>query len=173
MNQTTFTIERAVHQQKLHLSLFGTPEIRHADNQIQFSSSRKALALLVYIVVEGKTQSRKKLAELLWPESDTIHARATLRITLFELRKILQDVLAGVPVLLTDRDNLRINPSVHITLDLQTVRTSLQMIKDMATIHQAATEELRIQLLTYLHMSTKLYRGSFMDGFSLRDSVSL
>ena len=40
---------------------------------------RKALALLVYLAVSGRPQSRDALATLLWPESDQSEGRARLR----------------------------------------------------------------------------------------------
>ncbi|GCF07280.1 AAA family ATPase [Dictyobacter arantiisoli] len=170
MRLTPYVMEKTAIHNGLHLSLLGPPEVTNAGEIMHFSSSRKALALLIYLVVEGQVQSRQRLAELLWPESDAIHARAALRITLLELRKILE--VMEHPPLLIDRNTLSINVQAEVTSDLQAVQTSLHILKTLANNPLAATEELRIQLLTHLHTAVKHYRGSFLDNFSLRDSAA-
>src|ERR1700694_30880 len=65
----------------LYLRLLGPPEVRHADQVLLFST-RKELALLLYLVVEGRVHLRKTLSELFWSEGDAMHGRASLRMTL-------------------------------------------------------------------------------------------
>lgn len=48
---------------RLDLSLLGTPEVRHAGQPLAFPT-RKVLALLIYLVVEGGLPSREKLTTL-------------------------------------------------------------------------------------------------------------
>src|SRR5437660_12701551 len=74
---------------QLHLSLLGTPVVKHGEHTLTFST-RKALALLVYLAVEGGRHTRKSLSEAFWPELDAEHGRAALRATLFELRKLFE-----------------------------------------------------------------------------------
>src|SRR5437588_3911269 len=74
---------------QLHLSLLGTPVVKHGEHTLTFST-RKALALLVYLAVEGGLHPRKTLSEAFWPELDTQHGRAALRATLLELRRLLE-----------------------------------------------------------------------------------
>ena len=74
---------------QLQLSLLGTPVVKHGERTLTFST-RKALALLVYLAVEGGTHPRKTLSESFWPELDAEHGRAALRATLLELRKLLE-----------------------------------------------------------------------------------
>ena len=69
---------------QLQLSLLGTPVVKHGERTLIFST-RKALALLVYLAVEGGTHPRKTLSESFWPELDAGHGRAALRATLLEL----------------------------------------------------------------------------------------
>ena len=70
----------------LCLTLLGPPEVRHGDQVLLFST-RKELALLLYLAVEGRVHARKNLSELFWPEGDAMHGRAALRITLLHLRQ--------------------------------------------------------------------------------------
>src|SRR6266702_1762958 len=72
----------------LYLTLLGPPEVRHADQLLLFST-RKELALLIYLAVEGRLHARKTLSEQFWPEGDARHGRAALRITLRHLRHLL------------------------------------------------------------------------------------
>src|ERR1700739_4153854 len=74
---------------QLQLSLFGTPVVKHGEYTLTFST-RKALALLVHLAVEGGTHLRKTLSESFWPELDAERGRAALRATLFELRNLLE-----------------------------------------------------------------------------------
>jgi DNA-binding SARP family transcriptional activator len=52
----------------LRFTLLGPPEVRHFGQVLQFST-RKELALLIYLEVEGRVYSRKSLSELFWPGS--------------------------------------------------------------------------------------------------------
>src|SRR5438132_14132780 len=74
---------------QLQLSLLGTPVVKHGERTLTFST-RKALALLVYLAVEGGIHPRKTLSESFWPELDAEHGRAALRATLLDLRKLLE-----------------------------------------------------------------------------------
>ncbi len=70
---------------QLQLSLLGTPVVKHGERTLTFST-RKALALLVYLAVEGGMHPRKTLSESFWPELDAEHGRAALRATLLRAR---------------------------------------------------------------------------------------
>ena|ERR1700693_2429620 len=79
----------------LCFTLLGPPEVRHADQVLLFST-RKELALLIYLAVEGRVHLRKTLSEQFWPEGDAMHGRAALRISLLHRiasREILPDGL--------------------------------------------------------------------------------
>ncbi len=75
---------------RLQLALLGTPQVRHCERTLTFPT-RKALALLMYLVTKESLHSREKLTALLWPESDEEHGRMTLRRTLALLRQTLDE----------------------------------------------------------------------------------
>src|SRR5207247_10303288 len=52
---------------QLQLSLLGTPVVKHGERTLTFST-RKALALLAYLAVEGGMHPRKNLSDSFWPE---------------------------------------------------------------------------------------------------------
>src|SRR5215469_766041 len=85
-------VNRSVNKMgQLHLAFLGTPEVRHSGQVVTFRT-RKALALLIYLVVKGGMHSREELTALFWPESDEEQSRATLRSTLAYLRKTLGEM---------------------------------------------------------------------------------
>ncbi|HZU03849.1 MAG TPA: AAA family ATPase [Ktedonobacteraceae bacterium] len=155
----------------LYFTLLGPPQVRHADQVLLFST-RKELALLLYLAVEGRPHLRKHLSELFWPEGDALHGRAALRITLFHLRNML-DVGAGadaVPHLLIKRDTLALDLTSDVTLDLHTLHEAWTLAR--ASTHTTLTmpEDAHRSLLVQLQRATSLARGEFLEGFSLRDA---
>src|SRR6266576_4120743 len=107
---------------QLQLSLFGVPVVKHGEHTLTFST-RKALALLVYLAVEGGLHTRKTLSESFWPELDAEHGRAALRATLLELRKLLERSHGpGERThLLVERDTLGFDQGSPLILDLRLV----------------------------------------------------
>src|ERR1700682_6169274 len=99
----------------LYFTLLGPPEVRHADQVLQFST-RKELALFLYLAVEGRVHLRKTLSEMFWPEGDAMHGRAALRITLLHLRHLLGEGadVDHAPHLLIKRDTLGLDLSSAI-----------------------------------------------------------
>jgi len=75
---------------QLKLFLFGTPRLQR-DGQPLNLKRRKVLALLAYLAITGRPQSREALATLLWPEQDLSTGLTNLRSELYRLRKRLDD----------------------------------------------------------------------------------
>jgi DNA-binding SARP family transcriptional activator/tetratricopeptide (TPR) repeat protein len=76
----------------LELRLLGEPAVL-LDGQEVMLATRKALALLAYLALEGVT-ARGKLADALWSEMDEDASRSNLRKELFRLRETpLRDAL--------------------------------------------------------------------------------
>src|ERR1700730_14067583 len=104
---------------QLHLSLLGEPIVKHGEQTLTFST-RKALALLAYLAVEGGLHTRKTLSEAFWPELDAERGRAALRATLLELRKFLERSHGpGERAhLLVERDTLGFDQESPLLLDI-------------------------------------------------------
>src|SRR5256714_7617826 len=153
---------------QLHLSLLGTPVVKHGERTLTFST-RKALALLVYLAVEGGIHPRKTLSESFWPELDAEHGRAALRATLLELRKLLERSHApGERAhLLVERDTLGFDQGSPLLLDLRLVESAS---KQVGRGVEPFTGEARGEVLAQLEQSTRLARGPFLASFTLRDS---
>jgi DNA-binding SARP family transcriptional activator len=80
-------LEPAVTEQ-LSFKFLGPPVVSYQGQSLQFRS-RKVLALLIYLVVEGGWHSRDSLMTLLWPDSDQQRASMSLRSTIARLRRTL------------------------------------------------------------------------------------
>jgi DNA-binding SARP family transcriptional activator len=155
----------------VRFTLLGPPEVRHADQMLLFST-RKELALLIYLAVEGSVHSRKKLSELFWPEGDAMHGRAALRITLLHLRHLLSEGagVSPVPHLLITHDTLGLDPTSAIELDLHTFYEAWTSAHALTRTTLTMPEEAHRNLLARLQQAISLPRGEFLEGFSLRDA---
>src|SRR5256714_4003225 len=153
---------------QLQLSLLGAPIVKHGERTLTFST-RKALALLVYLAVEGGTHPRKTLSEAFWPELDAEHGRAALRATLAELRKVLGRAHGpGERAhLLVEGETLGFDQASPLILDLRFVESaSKQVGRGVEPLAGQAREALLVQL----EQATRLARGQFLASFTLRDS---
>lgn len=151
----------------LYLSLLGPPELRHGERLLAFPT-RKALALLIYLAVEGGTHTRKHLSELFWPELDAEHGRAALRATLQQLRTSLAEEkhVAELSHVRIDRDTLAVDFSSDILLDVH----RLYMVhKQSEALTGSEPKERTDTLRAALLQVTQLARGEFLAGFALRD----
>jgi len=153
---------------QLQLSLLGTPVVKHGERTLTFST-RKALALLAYLAVEGGMHPRKTLSESFWPELDAEHGRAALRATLLELRKLLERSHGpGEQThLQVERDLLGFDQGSPLILDLQLVESASKQV-GRGIEHLAS--QAQGEFLAQLEQATHLVRGPFLAGFTLRDS---
>src|SRR5947208_2821417 len=155
----------------LRFTLLGSPEVRHADQLLLFST-RKEFALLIYLAVEGCIHLRKILSELFWPEGDALHGRAALRTTLIHLRHLLGEGASVDPVshLLITGETLGLDFTSDVDLDLRTLHEAWTFAH--ASTHPAPTmpEDAHCSLLGQLQRVTSLARGQFLEGFTLRDA---
>ena len=125
--------------------MLGAPSIMVGRTRIE-TDTRKATALLAYLAVSEQPQRRATLAALLWPDNDEQKARGALRRTLSVLRTALGD---------------RWLDAEGETIDL-----------DRAGVRVDVTELRRATREGRLDDAIALYRGDFLEGFSLRDSTA-
>jgi DNA-binding SARP family transcriptional activator len=155
----------------LRLALLGPPEVDHRDHRLTFPD-RKALALLAYLAAEGRAYERQRLTRLLWPESDMAHGRTALRITLLHLRHILEEDASPERAshLLITHDTLGLNLASDIDLDLHTLETAWKVVRALPT-PEAMQGEVRRTMIAQLQRAAALYRGSFLQDFTLRNTL--
>jgi DNA-binding SARP family transcriptional activator len=109
---------------------------------------RKAVALAAYLAVERRAFSRDYLATLLWPDHNQQTALANLRKTLSFLKSTFTD-----GCLCAEGDQVALDPD-HVRTDIDDFR---------AVVHSRQSTD-----LSELMDAWRLYRGSFLEGFSLR-----
>ena len=128
---------------ELSLALLGPPVVRRDGTPVTFDT-RKATALLALLAVTGREHSREQLADLLWPEADSVKGRASLRRTLSVTAAVMGDGLAI--------------SRTAVALDPATVRVDVRDFETLIAQPDAASLERAVQL----------YRGDFLTGFTLR-----
>jgi len=110
---------------------------------------------------------REKLAGMLWPEIPEQSARANLRYVLANLRRILGEQTssggASTPCdfLATTPQTIQINPTRDLWIDIA-------MFTEVAH-HLRSGSQVKSDMLI-LERAVDLYRGEFLEGFSLPDS---
>jgi DNA-binding SARP family transcriptional activator len=144
--------------QSYQLSLLGGPRLERGGQTVPIER-RKALALLAYLALTGECQRREALAAMFWPEADSSEGRAALRRTLSVLNSALDGGLDA------QRDIVGLLPA-QVELDVNRFRRSVATAHE----HHEAGEALCPSCLAGLAEAAALYRGDFMDGFTLRDS---
>lgn len=146
----------------LEILPFGPFQARLDGEEISAFKSQKVRFLLAYIAMEpGRPYSREALAALLWPDYPEQEARSNLRYALYNLRQSIQDHKAKPPFLVIERETIQFNPESHYFLDVSRFTQLLRRGKG-----QPVNPE-------YLQEATRLYRGDFLEGFALADSLEV
>jgi predicted ATPase/DNA-binding SARP family transcriptional activator/Tfp pilus assembly protein PilF len=137
----------------LGLTLFGAPVIT-LNNQPIHIGRRKAVALLAYLAVSQRAQSRAHLASLLWPAYDEAGARAELRRALSALNQAL-----GAGWLEADRNTVTLAAGELLQVDVLTFRRHLAAARTAAGNQHAA-----------LLAAVDLAQAELLSGFTLDDA---
>ena len=145
----------------LSLSLLGPFQVTLGGEPVTDFESDKVRALLAYLAVEAHRPHRREvLAGLLWPDWPDRAARTNLRNALANLRQAIGDRTAALPFLLITRETIQFNTASDYWLDVAAFRASVEA-------DQAGQPAVR-----QLEEAVALYQGSFLEGFSPRDSAA-
>jgi len=146
--------------------LLGPFQVTLDEQPVTGFKSNKVRALLVYLAVEAdKPHPREALAGLLWPDWPDRDALSNLRYALSNLRRVIGDRQAEPPFLLITRDSLQFNPDSDCCLDVTEfdgLISDFQNTDSHLESQQSKTQNLKSAIA--------LYRGSFLEGFSLGDN---
>jgi len=147
-----------------HLAIFALGPLRiELDGQSIQTSRHKALALLVYLAMKPGKQSREVLATLLWPDYDQEKAYAYLRRTIWELHRLL-----GENWLEATREQVGLSKHANIYMDVEEFNTHLTAFRQH---NHTASMAFCQECMSHLQTAALLYRGDFLAGLSLRDSL--
>jgi DNA-binding SARP family transcriptional activator/predicted ATPase len=143
---------------RLSVRLLGTLQVTLGGTPVTSFESDKERALLAYLAEESQQPHRReKLVGLLWPELTESAGRNNLRRVLSNLRSALRDrEPPAPPLLLTRQQTVQLNPAGDVWVD---ARAFADLLKSLTQ-----------QSLEPLEQATALYRGDFLEGFSLADS---
>ena len=130
----------------LSLHLLGTPELELAGQPLQLAR-RKNRAVLFYLAAHSKPLTREQLLGFFFMDHERAAAQQILRTMLYDLRKQLGDAL------IVQDETLSLAPDTLV--DTRTFETNLQS---------------PVSNLQSLASTLALYRGDFLEGFTLTDS---
>ncbi len=119
------------------------------------------MALLAFLVLADRVQSRATVSTLLWPDLDEDGARNALRSTLPTLTQ-----LTKIEWLEIDRANVSIKSEV-VWSDVQAFLQALVSVR----LHAHEDTALCVDCVSRLEEAANLYHDDFLVGFSLTDSV--
>jgi predicted ATPase/DNA-binding SARP family transcriptional activator/Tfp pilus assembly protein PilF len=152
----------------LSLSLLGPFQASLDGQPLGKFRTSKVQALLIYLATEASvavtevevTHRREALMALLWPGLLPKSAQVNLRYTLYQLRQAIPQVTdtegeENVPLLLSDRQTVQINPAADVQLDVARFLNLLTPDPAPAQLTEAVA----------------LYRGDFLCDFFLPDSA--
>ena len=144
----------------LSVRLLGPPQVSLAQESVADLRSDKALGLLAFLAVESdRAHRREKLAGMLWPDYVERSARANLRRALTDLRQAIGDQRATPPYLRTTRQTVQFCTTSDAWIDVVAFQTLLESAKSSLPPN-----------VQQLENAVQLYRGSFLEGFSIDDS---
>jgi WD40 repeat protein/DNA-binding SARP family transcriptional activator len=144
----------------LSIRLLGPPQVSLDQGSVADLRSDKALALLAYLATElDRVHRREKLAGMLWPNYTEASARANLRRALADLRQAIGDRKERPLCLDTTRQTIQFNTAGEVWVDVTAFR---DLVKSATQPEPSSTEE--------LEQAVDLYRGPFLEGFSVPDS---
>ncbi|PWB71330.1 MAG: transcriptional regulator [Anaerolineales bacterium] len=130
----------------LEIRLFGSPQIHFNDASLE-GLRRKNRALIYYIAAQGGGATREKLLTFFWPDHERYASQPILRTMIHDLRKRLGDAFQA------DEQDVALSTDTFIDT------------RDFSTVLDSPSSDLR-KLTTALD----LYKGDFLEGFSLPDS---
>jgi len=141
--------------------LLGSFQVTQGETPLAGFESNKVRALLAYLIVEAdRPHQRRKLAALLWPEFPESTALSNLRYALSNLRKVIGDRSAQPPYLEINSQTIQFITSSSVLVDLNAFE------RYCALAHQNPLD------FQSLEQAANLYRVSFLEGFSIPDSIA-
>jgi predicted ATPase/DNA-binding SARP family transcriptional activator len=147
---------------RLSISLLGKPQISLDGSLISIPTAR-AVPILAYLAITGTSQSREKLADLLWGESGQGHALAALRTTLWRLKSAgLEDWI------ILDRNEISLNYQQTIDVDV----LSFTSLLNKCNTHGHPPSQICLYCTPAITEAIGLYHGEFMAGFNITNALN-
>jgi len=150
---------------RLSIHLLGPFHVTLDGEPVTGFESNKARALLAYLAAEAdRPHSREALAGLLWPEQPDRIARRNLSQALFNLRQVIHDDDARPPFLRVTRRTVQFDSDSDYWLDAAAFASHIAAGKARGRPRPETG-------IRRLEQAIVLYRGDFLTGFFVDDSV--
>ncbi|MFN2221413.1 MAG: BTAD domain-containing putative transcriptional regulator [Candidatus Promineifilaceae bacterium] len=154
---------------RLSLRLLGPFQASIGQAPLPESRAKKIEALLIYLALsEGEAHRRENLVGLLFPDMPDEMARTNLRQSLTRLRRAIRDQEADPPFLWVSRESVQFNSSSQHMLDVAEFRR----LQHGCPGHRGQRDGRCPACMARAQQALDLYRGPFLDGFFLEDSVA-
>jgi DNA-binding SARP family transcriptional activator/predicted ATPase len=141
---------------QIRANLFGTLTLYRGDEQLEFTGSTSARALLAFLLLNReRPQSRNRLAGLFWPEMDEARSRRALTQALWRIRNLLPDYLQ------TDGQQIQIPENHDLHVDVEEFET---LAGDYSP-YQITSPEEKISSAQILCRAVEIYQGELLEGF--------
>ena len=121
-------------------------------------TTQRVIPLLAYLAITGNSQTRDKLANLLWSEGNLSHALASLRTMLWRMKSAGLDDWIKL-----EEDKIFINHEKNIEVD---VLEFIQKLNSCSN-HGHTPSQICLHCIPALTEAVELYHGEFMSGFNL------
>lgn len=153
---------------RLAISMLGSMRVALDGEPVTRFRGDTARALLSYLAMHpGTTFRRVVLAGLLWPDHPEVEARVNLRQALRRLRTAIADQDASPPFLIATRTTLSFDPESDHWLDVTAFDEALAETQS----HAHSRLEGCVSCAQRLSEAVELYRGDFLQGFSLDSAL--
>lgn len=144
--------------ERLNITLLGGIAITRGDKPVTGLGTRKAEALLVYLVMQQRPFSRELLADLLWDDRPQEQALANLRSLLSGLRRKLGDYL------IINRQTVAFDQDSNYWLDVA-------VFEHLLKVEDARSGDAGYQTsINHLQTAVAHYQGDFLAGFHIREA---
>ncbi|HLY02775.1 MAG TPA: AAA family ATPase [Candidatus Cybelea sp.] len=121
---------------ELRIGLFGHVAVEVNGTPFKLATPRKALPVLAYLLLNRDAPiARDFLAYVMWPDDEEEPARTKLRLTLYDLARVLPPELEG-RALIVDGDSVCLRPDLRLCLDVEEFN---RLIGDPQRIEEAVS----------------------------------
>lgn len=139
---------------------FGGLEISVREKKLPQLTSRKAAALLAYLLINrNRTLNRETLMEKFWGDSSPTSARNSLNVAVSAIRNYFRKALPGREIVRYHNERYSLNPELHIAADLDQFSALWQRGRDIEQ-----KQGLEYALGAY-NKAIELYQGDFLEEF--------
>ncbi len=154
---------------QLAIALLGPLSVTRDGTSLGGFESDKVRALLALLAAEpGRPHRRAALADMLWPERAERAALLNLNQALANLRRVIGDREAAIPLLLSTRESIQLNPAADVAVDAAT----FQGLLAACATHAHRNPQSCQVCAGWRAEAVALARGPFLEGLAPRGCLA-